>query len=199
MSPRRRTVAVTIFVAALTAACGSGQSGGQPTPAPGPVVTADQIDELVVPAEQLPGALHPDRVPAPAAGQVGKCPYAPGDTAALFAPGSLALRTVRYTGAGNVFVDQVVGVYPSNDAARAAFIALTDTVRSCQSQSLTVEPDRVTWQVLRSSQVSGTAEPYATDARVAENVVFVVDVGMLSPQVGASVADAIEGKIRSRA
>lgn len=202
--------------------CGQGsmsKSHGDDTPSPAPVgpsVTAAQVDSLLVPADQLPGGLH--------GGGVGKQPqsYPPGpkdpcyladaaaDDVALFGSDLIAFRNVRYSGPGNVYVDQAIGVYKSNSVADAAFSRLVDSLHSCQSGSSSspaftnLTRSSASWQSAESStRSSGEAEsiPTGDEGRSAKNVLIRVSVGHFadSPHIAASVADQIVAKINNAA
>lgn len=68
-----------------------------------------------MPSDGLGGALHADSFGGrQSTGDSIPCDDATGGSRALFAPGSLARRDVRYTGSSNVYGTQHLGVYPSN-------------------------------------------------------------------------------------
>lgn len=191
MDPRHRAPAVLAGVVALVAAVGPAPAHGEPT------VTAAQIDALVVPPDQVAeGHLHPDRRPPMPPGQPDPCSELP---ETLFLPGSLATRTVRYTGPSNVSVTQSLAVYPSTASARSAFDALVGSARDCGRSPVILDPDRATWQTWSFSPVSGGEVPHTRDARIADNVVFLVKVWILEPDLATSVADTLEARIRAAA
>lgn len=211
-------VGVVALTVAMTAVAGCGgdrttvaTSTADPGTSPPTPVTAQQIDALLLPIDEinrLTGAgltsVDPkkDR-PADAAQSPSEQPSAPcfvvdAGTAdvATYSTDWTAFRSVYSTAGRGSGVLQSIGVYPSASAARAVFDRWTKNVTACKGggsesgMQLTVSPDAVDY-----------SHPYtygdlATSGRVVGNVLITVDV---SPdQAWASpVADKIVSKIKS--
>lgn len=204
-----RVVVAMTGAAALAAGCGNGsisQSRSDTTtsvPA-GQSVKAAEIDSLVTPIEQVPGGLHNNVVekqPQPNPPDSSHTCHAAytglGDTAPN------AFRKVYYSGLGNLYVVQTIGVYADPSAADAVFHHLTDELSRCKAKGNgvsvdSIAPARAVWHVRGFSPVKGAEETlFATDARTAKNVVFSVTAEHFdnAQQSAASVADRIAAKI----
>lgn len=186
-------------VAAMTVGAAAGTSNGAPTtPAPTPALAATEIDSLLVPPDPFNSGLEANTSWGPVKSSI-PCDGAPDGSRPLFAPGALARRDVRYSGPSNVFVIQHLAVYPSDSDALSAFSGLVDTARECLKDPFdTDNPDRIAWHHMSFSPVSGGDVPYSTQARVVDNVVLAIEVGILSPTVGTHFADTIQAKIQNQ-
>lgn len=205
--------AITAVVAAvLVAGCSQGSisasRGDTTTPAPaGQPVSAQTIDSLIIPVEQVPGGLHDDLVdnqPAPPASSDDCQPNY--TSIGHIAP--LAYRSVHYSGLSNRAIVQTIEIYPNPADAAVVFGHLTDQLSGCKGGGeVSVDAATATaasWHAQGFSPSSGVQETtYATDARIAKNVVFSVTAQHFSeaPQesrhAAASVADQIAAKINN--
>jgi hypothetical protein len=182
---------------------GAPVSRGEPTtPAPaGPAVSAERIDALVVPVTAVPEDLHPES--ARTTPQVRADASCAGDDATWFGAGSVAFRHVRYSGLGNLYVAQAIGVYSSAQEAASVFRAAAQRLQSCGDAPVTVDAvsaDRATWHVTDTSPVSGlTGTMAGYNGGVVGNVVFRVGAGIFDDPVAVaqSVADGIVANVRA--
>ncbi|OHT89064.1 sensor domain-containing protein [Mycobacteroides saopaulense] len=205
-----------VFVVIAVAGCGAGRttvatSTADPGAPPSIPVTAQQIDSLLLPLDEinrLTGAgltaVDPkkDR-PADAAQSASEQPSAPcfvvdagtGDVA-TYGRDWTAFRSVYSTAGRNSGIVQNIGVYPSDSAARAAFDRWVKSVTACKNSGaesgmqLAVSPDAVDYSH------SYTYGDLATSGRIVGSVLITVDV---SPDQAWSspVADKIAAKLKS--
>lgn len=210
-----RVVMAMLVTAVLAAGCGDGslsRSRGDTTaPATSSQpITATQIDSLVVPVEQVPGGLHsagvdeePKSYPRD---PLDACHIAdtPSDDVELFGSGTTAFRNVFYSGVGNLFVRQVIAVYPGSREASTVLQRLADGLQTCKTAGNSevsidsITPNSVAWHARGFSPVKGMEETsYAAEGRVVKNVVFRVTVGHFDDPrpVAAAVANQISANI----
>jgi hypothetical protein len=154
----------------------------------------------------MPGwvGLHAGEVlKVPRSDPVESCEGTPADSPASWGS-TVAFRDVRYSGAGNIYVAQAIGVYDSPDEANSIFEKLRSRLRSCQQQPDGIAVDgiydkRALWHVDGFSAVTGaTGLMQANQIRVADNVVFRVTVGIVdgATNIADSVADSIDFHVR---
>lgn len=209
-------VVALVFVVVTVAGCGGNRttvatSTADPGALPSPLVTAQQIDSLLLPLDEinhLTGAgltsVDPkkDR-PADAAKSPSEQPGAPcfvvdAGTAdvATYSTDWTAFRSVYSTAGRGSGVLQSIGVYPSESVARAVFDRWTKSVTACKTSGsesgmqLRVSPDAVDYSH------TYTYGDLATSGRLVGNVLIAVDV---SPDQAWSspVADKIAAKLKS--
>ncbi len=194
---RWTTVVAGVVVLAACGIDGTPVSAGQPSaPAPtAPAVAPDRIDALVVPLTAVPGELHPAGTAT--SPQVRAGASCAGDDATWFGAASLAFRNVRYSGLGNLYGAQAIGVYSSAEEAAAVFRAAAQRLQSCGGDPVSVDAlsaDRATWHVTGTSAVSGhTGTMAGYSAGVVDNVVFRVGAGLFDDP--AAVANSVAGGI----
>ena len=197
---RWTTIVAGVVVLAACGIDGAPVSAGQPgIPAPAaPSVTADRLDALLVPVSAVPGGLHPaGSASVPSTMSMGCA----GDDASWFGPNTQGFRSARYSGVGNRYVAQSVGLYASAEEAAAVFRAAAQQVASCGNGSLSVDSvggQRAAWHVSGTSAVSGANGVVAGYAAgVVGNVVFRVGAGLFDDPVAVanSVADGIAANI----
>lgn len=200
-------VAVAVAVG-LVAACGNGpisESHGDTSTTPASIgrpVAAKEIDSLVIPVEQVPGGLHAESVEnQPRQESSDDCFVAYSGVDSI---SPIAFRSVRYSGMGNLYVLQSVGIYLDNADAGAVFQRLTNRLRGCSPESggASITPTEASWHAQGFSPVKGAQETSkAADERVVKNVVFSVVSGHFdnAEQTAASIADQIEAKINNPA
>ncbi|MBU3749015.1 MAG: sensor domain-containing protein [Mycobacterium sp.] len=193
---RRTAIVAGVMVLAACGVDGTPVSAGQPgAPAPAaPTVAADRVDALLVPVSAVPGGLDPaGSASSPSTMSLGCV----GDDASWFGPTTEGFRSARYSGVGNRYVAQAVGVYSSADEAASVFQAGAQRVRSCGSDSLfidAVSADRADWHFTGTSAVSGATGTMAGyTAGVVDNVVYRVSAGLFDDPV--AVANSVAGGI----
>jgi hypothetical protein len=192
----------------VVAAVGTGMaavSTAEPTANVAPTV----IDTLIVPIDQVTPRMDyttvrkaPSPAPAPAAG--GPDPTDPcyidalqPDAAEVFGTGLQAFRDVNYSGAGNVLVNQAIGVYPDATTAAAVVGRLTDGLSACRAST----PAGLSIGTLSPAGAAWSGSICADEARVVRNVAIRVQAcHMDSPAaVVSSVADAISARVDNAA
>lgn len=193
-----------LAAAGVIAACGiaaAGMSTAEPTAG----VSPGAIDTLIVPMDQLKPRMDYTSVkqapsPSPSADKGGPNPAdpcyvdaLPPDAAELFGTDIQAFREVNSTGAGNVFVNQVIGVYPDSAAAAAVVSRFTDGLSVCRASA----PAGLTVDNLGPAGAAWSGSICADEILAVRNVVIRVQACNMNNPAGdvASVADAIGAKV----
>ena len=192
---------------ALTAACGiaaAGTSIAAPTTAG---VSPADIDTLIVPIDQITPRMDNTAVqkapePSPSAANGGPSPtdpcYVEGlkpDAAELFGTGAQAFRDVNYSGVGNIFVNQAIGVYQDAAAAAAVVGRLTDGLSTCRASG----PAGLAIGNLSPAAASWSGSICGNEIRAVRNVVIRVQACHMGGAAGvaARATDAISAKVNN--
>ena len=176
---------------------------------PTPGVSPDAIDTLILPIDQAKPRMDYTTVaqapsPSTSTDKGGPNPAAPcyydalqPDAAELFGGGLQAFRDVRYTGAGNVFINQAIGVYPDAAAAAAVVGRFTDGLSACRASA----PAGLTVGSLDPAGAAWWGSICADEVRAVRNVVIRVQACHMNDPAGdvASVVDAISAKVTGAA
>ncbi len=195
-----------LAAAGIIAACAAAATGTS-TADPAAGVSPGAIDALIVPIDQVTPRMDHTTVrqaPSPplATEKGGPNPADPcfydalaPDAAELFGNGLQAFRDVYYSGAGNVLINQAVGVYPDAAAAAAVVGRFTDGLSTCRATG----PAGLNVGNLGPTNAAWSGSICADEVRAVRNVVIRVQ-GCHMDRPGdavASVADAISAKVNS--
>ena len=201
MSTRQWLAAVGVIAACGIAA--SGTSTAEPTSGVSPA----EIDSLIVPIDQITPrmdntSVRQDPTPSPPPAKGGPNPAdscyfdaLQPDAAELFGTGLQTFRDVNYSGVGNIFVNQAIGVYPDATAAAGVVGRLTNGLSACRASG----PAGLTIGNLGSVRAAWSGSICADEARAVRNVVIRVQACHMDNPAGvvAAVAEAVSAKVNS--